>query len=174
MAKKRLMVLLAMCLLISAAVVYAGRRADKASKADPMLHIDIPVKLESANVVLNIDRDNLLGDSSIAIGHLNLLAMRFGGWNTKGQVIGLFHTEAGYMTLDDGPYNAERNVTTGNPYKSQLVELMKHGVQIELCGATAAFHHWSNSEIIPGIKVNTDAMVRLTQLHEQGYAEIKE
>jgi intracellular sulfur oxidation DsrE/DsrF family protein len=174
MIRRRLMILFAICLFVSAVGVYGEKASSKNAKADPALHIDIPVKLESAKVVLNVDRVALNGDASIAIGHLGLLAKDFREGNTKGQIIGLFHTGAGYVTLDDSAYNAERNVTSGNPYKPQLVALMKQGVHIELCGATAAFYHWDNAELIPGIKVNTDAMVRLTQLHEEGYAEIQE
>jgi len=37
-------------------------------------------------------------------------------------------------------YNAERKVKTGNPYKSLITDLISSGVQIEMCGATAAAH----------------------------------
>ena len=51
---------------------------------------------------------------------------------------------------------------------------MKQGVQIELCGATAKAHHWVNADLLPGVMVNTDAMVRVTQLVQEGYVQIKE
>jgi intracellular sulfur oxidation DsrE/DsrF family protein len=51
---------------------------------------------------------------------------------------------------------------------------MKNGVQIELCGATAKAYHWVNADLLPGVKVNTDAMVRLTQLGKEGFVPIKE
>jgi hypothetical protein len=41
---------------------------------------------------------------------------------------------------------------------------MKRGVQVELCGATAAVHHWGNEDLLPGIKVNTNAIARMSQL----------
>jgi hypothetical protein len=40
---------------------------------------------------------------------------------------------------------------------------MKRGVQVELCGATAKVHSWGNTDLLPGIKINTDAMARTTQ-----------
>jgi intracellular sulfur oxidation DsrE/DsrF family protein len=144
------------------------------AKADKPLHIDIPVKLEKANVVLNIDHLAFVGDMPIAIGHLGLLVGDFSADKTKGLIIGLFHTDAGHVTLNDQAYNVARNVTTGNPYKGLIMDLMKRGVQIELCGATAKAHGSVNSDLLPGVKVNTDAMSRLSQLHEQGYTEIKE
>ena len=47
--------------------------------------------------------------------------------------------------------------------------LMKQGVQIELCGATAIADHWVNSSLLPEVKVNTDAMVRVTELQQKGF-----
>jgi intracellular sulfur oxidation DsrE/DsrF family protein len=51
---------------------------------------------------------------------------------------------------------------------------MRRGVQIELCGATAKIHNWGNAELLPGVKVNTDAMARTTQLVQQGFVKITE
>jgi intracellular sulfur oxidation DsrE/DsrF family protein len=124
--------------------------------------------------VFNIDHLVLNGDMPFAIGHLYLLAQDFKNANTKGQIIAIFHTDAGHVTLNDKAYNAARHVTTGNPYKELLSGLMKEGVQIELCGATAKAQHWVNADLLPGVKVNTDAMIRLTQLREEGYVQIKE
>ena len=55
-----------------------------------------------------------------------------------------------------------------------LADLMTRGVQVELCGATAKAHHWGNADLLPGIKVNTDAMARTTQLVQQGFVKITE
>jgi intracellular sulfur oxidation DsrE/DsrF family protein len=51
---------------------------------------------------------------------------------------------------------------------------MSRGVHVELCGATARVHHYGNEDLIPGIKVNTDAMARTTQLVQQGFVKITE
>jgi intracellular sulfur oxidation DsrE/DsrF family protein len=158
--------------LIHAGTVYAAKNADTTN--GQTLHIDIPVKLQEAHVVFNIDHVALAGTTPIAIHLLGLLANDFKAWDTQGEIIGVFHTNAGYVMLGDKAYNAFRHVTTGNPYKQSIVDLMKQGVQIELCGATAKANHWVNADLIPGVKVNTDAMSRLTQLGEQGYVEIKE
>jgi intracellular sulfur oxidation DsrE/DsrF family protein len=65
-------------------------------------------------------------------------------------------------------------VSTGNPYKELLADLMKRGVQIELCGATARAHNWGNADLLTGIKVNMDAMARMSQLVQQGFVQITE
>jgi len=46
---------------------------------------------------------------------------------------------------------------------------MEQGVQIELCGATATANHWVNKDLLPGVKVNTNAMVRVTELEQKGF-----
>jgi intracellular sulfur oxidation DsrE/DsrF family protein len=51
---------------------------------------------------------------------------------------------------------------------------MEGGVQVELCGATAKAHGWVNADLIPGVKINTDAMARTTQLVQEGFVKISE
>jgi intracellular sulfur oxidation DsrE/DsrF family protein len=78
------------------------------------------------------------------------------------------------VTLNDDSYNTERKMANGNPYKTLLAELMKRGVEVELCGATAKAHNWGNEDLLPGIKVNTDAMARMSQLVQEGFVQITE
>ena len=78
------------------------------------------------------------------------------------------------MTLNDSAYNTERNIATGNPYKELVADLMKRGVQVELCGATATAHKWGNDDLLPEIKINTDAMARMSQLVQEGFVQITE
>jgi len=114
------------------------------------------------------------GDLPASIFHLQLITTDVANWNAKAQVIAVFHTNAGHVTLHDDAYNAERMITTGNPYKELIADLMKRGVQVELCGATATVHKWGNADLLPGVKVNTDAMARMSQLAQEGFVEITE
>lgn len=95
-------------------------------------------------------------------------------WKAKPQVVAVFHTNAGHVTLHDQAYNPDRNIATGNPYKTLLTNLMERGVQVELCGATAKAQGWGNADFIPGINSNTDAMARTTQLVQEGFVKISE
>ena len=125
------------------------------------LHIDIPVKLKELKIAFHIAELAFEGDLPASIFHLQLITDDTADWKAKTQVIAVFNTNAGHPTLNDEAYNIERNIKTGNPYKDLITDLMKRGVQIELCGATAAIHKWTNSDLIPGVKVNTDAMARM-------------
>jgi intracellular sulfur oxidation DsrE/DsrF family protein len=138
------------------------------------LRIDIPVKLQEVKSVFSVGALAFEGDLPASIFHLQLISNDAADWKAKAQVIAVFHTNAGHVTLHDTAYNGDRNVATGNPYKALLAGLMARGVEVELCGATAKAHGWSNSDLLPGIKVNTDAMARTTQLVQQGFVKITE
>lgn len=49
---------------------------------------------------------------------------------------------------------------------------MERGVQVE--GATAKAYGWGNVDVDPDIKINTDAMARLTQLVQEAFIKISE
>jgi len=138
------------------------------------LHIDIPVKMANVRTVYSIGALAFEGDLPAAIFHLQLIEGDISDWNAKSEVIAVFHTNAGHVTLHDKSYNADRNTATGNPYRDLVQDLMGRGVQIELCGATAKAHGWGNADLLPGVKVNTDAMARTTQLVQAGFVKITE
>jgi len=159
--------------LLAAFVFIAGSTAANA-QADQTLRIDIPVKLAKANVVFDVGHRVLWGDMPFVLGDIHLLASGYSGGQTQGQIVAVFHGDAASIVLNDETYNSDRHIQTGNPYTKLLIGLMKLGVQIELCGATAQANHWGNADLLPGVKVNTNAMVRVTQLEQQGYTLIYE
>ena len=144
------------------------------SVSEKLLHIDIPVKLSNVKTVFSIGALAFEGDLPASIFHLQLIENDIANWNAKSEVIAVFHTNAGHATLNNRAYNAERNIATGNPYKELVADLMKRDVKIELCGATAKIHNWGNADLLPDVKVNTDAMARTTQLVQEGYVKITE
>jgi intracellular sulfur oxidation DsrE/DsrF family protein len=144
------------------------------SASKKLLHIDIPVKLPEVKTVFSVGALAFEGDLPASIFHLQLIEGDIADWKAVAQVVAVFHTNAGHVTLNDNAYNTERNVATGNPYKELVSDLMKGGVQIELCGATAKVHNWGNMDLLPGVKINTDAMARTTQLVQEGFVKITE
>jgi intracellular sulfur oxidation DsrE/DsrF family protein len=144
------------------------------SAQEKVLHIDIPVKLKEVNNVFSIASLSFEGDLPAALFHLGLIMDDIADWKAKFQVVAIFHTNAGHVTLHDEAYNKDRNIATGNPYKKLVTDLMKRDVQVELCGATARAHGWNNADTIPGIKINTDAMARTTELVQKGFVKISE
>jgi len=144
------------------------------SNSEKPLRIDIPVQLAEVKVAFSIAALAFEGDLPASIFHLQLISKDATNWNANARVIAVFHTSAGHVTLNDDAYNAERMVPTGNPYKELVADLMKRGAQVELGGATATVHKWGNADLLPGVKVNTDAMARMSQLAQEGFVEITE
>ena len=138
------------------------------------LHIDVPVKLADVKVVFSVGALAFEKDLPASLFHLGLIENDIADWKASSDVIAVFHTNAGHVTLHDDAYNADRNITTGNPYKALIADLMRRGVRVELCGATAKAHGWGNEDLLPGIPVNTDAMARTTQLVQEGFVKITE
>jgi intracellular sulfur oxidation DsrE/DsrF family protein len=161
-------------LVVVCSMSFAVVRARKviAGGQDPALRIDVPTKLEKANVVVDFGHLVLNGDAPFALGDINLLATNMHEWNTQGQVVMIFHGDTAFLVLNDETYNQNRHATTGNRFKEALNGLMQKGVQLELCGATAKGNHWGNANLLPGVKVNVNAMVRMTQLEQEGYTLI--
>ena len=138
------------------------------------LHIDIPVKLSDVNVVFSIGSLSFEGDLPASIFHMQLIENDTAEWSAMSKVIAVFHTNAGHVTLHDKAYNSDRNIATRNPYRDLVTDLQKRDVQVELCGATAKAHGWDNEDLIPGIKVNRNAMARTTQLVQEGFVKMTE
>lgn len=172
LTKKWLSILLVVCVAIGCSTVCSQESA--AANGEAALHIDIPTKLNKANVAVDVGHLVFVGDMPFVLGDMKLLAGDLHKWNANGQVVMIFHGDAAYLVLNDQTYNANRHVSTGNPYKGLLNELMGMGVQVEMCGATAQANHWANADLLPGVKVNLNAMVRLTQLEQTGYTMIYE
>jgi len=144
------------------------------SASEKPLHIDIPVLLPELKVAFSIAALAFEGDLPASIFHLQLITKDVAHWNARSRIVAVFHTNAGHVTLNHDAYNADRMVATGNPYEALVADLQKHGVQIELCGATAKAHNWGNADLLPGVKVNTDAMARISELTQEGYVQITE
>jgi hypothetical protein len=100
------------------------------------LHIDIRVKLAEIKVAFSVAALAFERNLPSSIFHLQLITKDIADSKAKGQVIAVFHTNAGHVTSNDDAYNAERMVATANPYKELVFDLIKRDVAIELRGAT--------------------------------------
>lgn len=169
-------------LAICAAAVLAPRPANAGDPAatdstggggNHSIRVDIPVLLEKADVVFNMDHLAFAGDMPVGMNYMRLLSARFKETNTRGNIIAIFHGDAAYMTLNDRAYNAYRKVSTGNPYKELVAGLLGWGVQIEECAVSMKNHQWGNEDLLPGIKVNSGAVSRLIQLVQKGFVQIE-
>lgn len=142
-------------------------------QAEPVIQIDIPVKLKKANIVFNISQVDFSGDIPTGIKYMQLLATRFKEMRTQGRIIGIFHGHAAYLIVNDKAYNTYRLTETGNPHKKLIMTLIEQGIQIEACAVSMKNNGWSNEDLLPGVKVNAGAIGRLIQLVQEGYVQIQ-
>ena len=77
------------------------------------------------------------------------------------------------MLLNDAAYGRVRNWANGNPYKDQIAALIAAGVEIEECAQTMRGNRWGNADLLPGVKVNTGANMRLVQLVQDGFVQLQ-
>ena len=82
------------------------------------LHIDIPVTLTDVKVAFSIADLAFEGDLPASIFHLRLMTRDIADWRATSQVVAVFHTNAGHVTLHDDAYNADRLIATGNRIRS--------------------------------------------------------
>ena len=143
-------------------------------KPERTIHIDIPVKLTQVKAVFSIASLSFEGDLPASLFHMGLMVGDVADWNANSEIVAVFHTNAGHVTLHDAAYYQDRIITTGNPYKGMVADLIKRGVKVELCGATAKAHNYGNEDLLPNIKINRDAMARTTQLVQEGFVKISE
>lgn len=141
--------------------------------AQDSITIDIPVALDNAKVVFNLDHLAFEGDEPTGLSFLRVMTERFKADGTKADIVAIFHGAAGYMALNDAKYDAVRNWSGGNPYAKQIAALMEAGVHFEECGQTMHDMKWTNADLLPGIKVNSGANFRIVQLVQDGYVQIQ-
>ncbi len=160
--------LLAFAVVALAAPARAQQPAEK-----PDLHIDIPVQPKASKVVFNMGHPAFAGDQPIGLMHMQLMARYYAEHHTPLEVIAIFHGAAGYMLLNDQAYDRARKSAKGNPYKEQIAALQQAGIQFEECGQTARSNGWTNTDLLPGIKVDAGANLRLVQLMQDGFVQLQ-
>ncbi|MBF0555987.1 MAG: DsrE family protein [Nitrospirae bacterium] len=135
--------------------------------------VDIPVVLKDVKVVFNMDHLAFDGDKPVGMKYMLQLKDRIKESNATGKIIAIFHGAAAYMTLTDESYNKVRKVTTGNPYKKLIADMLAAGVEVEECANSMGANGWVNADLLPGVKVNGGAVSRLIMLGQEGYIAIE-
>ena len=163
--------------IVSALCFGLMTQALPASAADPApapaLQIDLPFAAKAAKVVFNMSHPTFAGDQSVGIAHMKLIVQRFKAEKTPLELIAVFHGMAGYMLLNDTTYNKVRRTERGNPYKDLISELQSEGVRFEECGQTAKTNSWVNTDLLPGVKVNAGANLRIIELVQSGFVQMQ-
>ena len=73
------------------------------------------------------------------------------------------------LDLTKQEFFAARKDGRENASAAAIAQLQDHGVEIYLCGQSAAAHGISNTDLLPGIKMPLSAMTAHALLQQQGY-----
>ncbi len=137
------------------------------------LQIEVPVPLKESKVVFSMNRLAFLGDQPAGLAQMKFMMARYKASQVPAHVAAVFFGEAGYMMLNDAAYGKVRKSDRGNPFKDQIKALQDEGVQFELCVNTARSNGWGNADLLPGVRVNGGAMLRIVQLVQDGYIQVQ-
>ncbi|MEW7292903.1 DsrE family protein [Aquimarina sp. 2304DJ70-9] len=85
----------------------------------------------------------------------------------KLKVAMVLHGGASYDILNDAKYKAKYGII--NPNTKLIAALSEKGVQIILCGQTAAYRKITKEDVLPEIKFALSAMTALVQLQNENY-----
>jgi intracellular sulfur oxidation DsrE/DsrF family protein len=140
---------------------------------DAGLQIDIPVPLKESKVVFDMDHLAFAGDQPIGLSQMKTIMERYKAAQVPVRIVAVFHGVAGYMMLNDAAYDKARKSEKGNPLKDRIKALQEEGVQFELCVNTARNNGWVNADLLPGVKVNGGAALRIIQLVQDGYVQVQ-
>ena len=84
------------------------------------------------------------------------------------QVAIVVHGGASADLLSAAPY-AKRNPGVVNGNATPIAQLLAKGVQIHLCGQSAAAYGITNADLLPGVKMSVSAMNSHALLQQAGY-----
>jgi intracellular sulfur oxidation DsrE/DsrF family protein len=133
------------------------------------IEVDVPVRLERGDVVLNIGRLAFTGDLPFGLKYLAQLSKAL----VDGRIIGVFHGPAAYLVLNDEAYNKTRQATSGNPHREMVAELVKRRAQLEICAVSMQSHNWTRDDLLPDIRITTSALLRIIELAQRGFVQIQ-
>ncbi len=165
---------IATALLMSGIAVVAQAQAPMSAMQPNMMKmggplIDVPVVLKEARVAFRVDRVAPSGDNSPTLQQISVLSDKFRQMGTDAKVVAVFNGDGGFMLLNDMAYNEVRKTKDGNPYKAMIATILSKGVEVEECGMTMMREGWTNRQLLPGVKVNTGANLRVIELAQKSY-----
>jgi len=135
--------------------------------------IDNVVPLRATKVVMNMDHDAMSGSLPTGLYYMELILSHFAGSSLPLAMTALFHDHGAYLVLDDAAYDRVRHTTTGNPWKTRVAALQRAGVLFEICSFSMYNNGWVNADLLPGVKVDNDVLLRLIDLTQDGYVQIQ-
>lgn len=90
-----------------------------------------------------------------------------------GDLVVAVHGPAYAALMNDEAY-AKRHDGAANPSRELLMELMKAGVELRLCGQSARARNVTRADLLPGVKIDTSAITTMATLQLKGWVMIQD
>jgi intracellular sulfur oxidation DsrE/DsrF family protein len=136
--------------------------------------VDVPVMLKQAKVAFRIDRVAPSGNNSFVLQQIEMLSDKLGQMGAEAKIVAVFLADGGFMLLNDTAYDSVRRTSGGNPYKAAIAGLMARGIEVEECGMTMMREGWNAKQLLPGVKVNAGANLRIIDLSQKNYVVLNQ
>jgi len=88
-------------------------------------------------------------------------------------VTAVFHGKSIVLVTRNNTYR-NRTGASANPNVKILEELAVAGVQLVVCGQSAATQHYSNNDLLPSTKINLSATLTFINLQTRGYIKLED
>jgi intracellular sulfur oxidation DsrE/DsrF family protein len=88
------------------------------------------------------------------------------------RIVVIIHGQASLDLTSDGFYGARREGAK-NANAELIRQLVAHGVEIYLCGQSAAAFGIAKTDLVPGVKVSLSAMTARALFEQRGYALVQ-
>ncbi|MEE9433296.1 MAG: DsrE family protein [Sphingorhabdus sp.] len=79
------------------------------------------------------------------------------------------HGSAVFDMASDAAYARKYPAAKANPNAAIIAALVDNGVQIIICGQSAAYHGVAKDQLLPGVKMSLSAMTAHAMLQQDGY-----
>jgi len=148
---------------------FAGAPASRLTPA-PQIKADINAKMDKWQTVIYANRRP--GADVIFYGVADwrdAIAQAKNDGTKQVSLIFVFDGPALVLALNDAAFNRVMGTTTGNPWKSLLMDLQKSGAETEVCGGRMKELGVGNADLLPAVKVDNDGWLRVMELQSKGY-----
>jgi intracellular sulfur oxidation DsrE/DsrF family protein len=152
----------------------AARGARAPAPKGPAVRVDIPVTLQKADLVFDMGgKPSLDKGEPMALRAMKGLSEQFAKDGVPHRIVAVFYGPSTAMVLKSGVYDRKEHATGANPFKAAIEKLQAQGVAVEVCAVSLEKQGLGNTDLLPGVKVTSNALLRIIQLQQEGYVRVR-
>lgn len=130
------------------------------------------ISIREPKVAFSVNSLDETGNAPVGLHGMKVFAVLCNKHRIEGKLVAVFYGPAVKYLLTDQAYNTLFKVRTGNPAKSAVLELIKSGIQVEVCYKGLEALGGSSQFLLPGVLPTLQGLLRLVELSQDGYTLI--